>query len=146
MDNVSLTSLILIFIVTISYAFAYIEIMFIIYKVFSKEKFKPSMDFLCALLCIPLLLFLVSYFTSTFIPDNGGFDLFFFSLALFFASVALFALGLMVKETWQQKIQEMKIKLLSVYSLWIIQGIYLITVIVCFLLGLVALVRNILML
>lgn len=137
----TLSSLILIFSVTILYAFTYIEILLIIHKVFSREKFRPPVEFLAALLCIPLLLFASSYFSATSFPYNFRVDLFFVSLALFVTSVALFALGLMVRETWNQKIQEMKIKLLSVYSFWIIQGIYLIAVIVCFLLALVSLIE-----
>jgi hypothetical protein len=66
--------------------------------------------------------------------------LFFLSLALFFSSIVLFSLGLIVRKTWMQKVREMNIKLLSMYSLWIIQGIYIISVIVCFILALVYLV------
>lgn len=138
-----LLSLVIIFIVIILYAFAYIEILFIVYRIFYKEKFKLPAEFICALLCIPLLLFAISYFERTANPTDLPFNLFFVSLALFFTSVALFSLGLIVRRTWEQKVQEMNIKLLSIYSLWIIQGIYLIAVIVCFLLALVALTEYI---
>ncbi len=139
-DIEKLVSLILVFSVTILYAFTYIEILFILYRVFSKEKFKPPVEFLSALFCIPLFLFAISYFAGRFPLYNIPFDSFFVSLGLFLSSVGLFALGLIMKETWEQKIKEMNIKLLSVYSLWIIQGIYLAAVIICFILALVSLV------
>jgi hypothetical protein len=72
-----------------------------------------------------------------------NFNLFFASLGLFFASITLFAFGLVVREIWEKRIKEMNIKLLSVYSIWIIQGIYLTAVIVCFLLALVSLIKYI---
>ena len=136
-----LLSLVIIFSVTILYAFAYIEILFIVYRIFYKEMYKPSTEFICAYLFIPFLLFVISYFARTGTPYHLHFDLFFLSLALFFASLVLFSLGLIVRKTWEQKVQEMNIKLLSTYSLWIIQGIYLISVIVCFLLALVSLIE-----
>lgn len=140
-----LLSVILIFVVIIPYAFAYIEILFVIHKMFYKEKFRPSVEFMCAYLFIPVLLFASSYFArtafdETSIPYNLRLDLFFLSLALFLSSVALYALGLMVKETWERKIREMNIKLLSTYSLWIIWGFYLAAVFVCFILALVSLI------
>lgn len=140
-----LPSTILIFAVTILYAFAYIEILFVVRRIFCREKFKPPLEFICAYMCIPLLLFVGSYFTRTSLaeistPYNLRPDLFFLSLALFLSSVALYALGLIIKETWDQKIREMNIKLLSTYSLWVIWGIYLAAVFVCFLLALLFLI------
>lgn len=135
-----LLSLILIFSLTILYSFAYIEILFVIYRLFHKEKYEPPIGFIHALLYVPLLLLGASYFFRTIAPYSLKFDFFFASLGLFFASVALFALGLFMREVWYGKIREMNIKLLSLYSLWIIQFIYLIAVIVCFLLALVSLI------
>ena len=148
MLDLNLLSMVLIFVVTVPYAFAYIEILFVIHKMFYREKFRPPAEFIHAYLCIPLLLFAISYFARTFFAESSPphylqVDLFFLSLALFFSSVALYALGLIVKETWGQKIREMNIKLLSTYSLWIIWGIYLAAVFVCFLLGLVSLIKYI---
>lgn len=137
------SSLIVIFSVTILYAFAYIEILFIVHKIFYKEKHSLSPEFMYALFGIPLLLFLASYFARTSTPSNLQFDLFFVSLGLFFTSVVLFALGLIVRGIWEQKIREMNIKLLSRYSVRIIHAIYLIAVVVCFLLALVSLIEYI---
>ena len=134
-----LVSLVIIFSVIILYAFTYIELLLIVYKLFYKEKFRPSIDFICTYLFIPILFFSTSYFAQKIPSYTVHLDLFFLSLALFFTSVVLFSLGLVVRETWEQKVQEMNIKLLSKYSLWIIQGIYLIAVILCFLQGLVSL-------
>lgn len=144
LDAGELLLVIMIFIVATLYAFAYIEILFVVHKIFYKEKFRPSAEFLLGYLFIPLLLFAASYFTrtsfaETTVPSRLHLDLFFLSLALFLSSVALYALGLMLKETWQEKIREMNIKLLATYSLWIIWGIYLAAVFLCFLLALVSL-------
>ncbi|MBU7014224.1 MAG: hypothetical protein HXS52_04590 [Theionarchaea archaeon] len=138
-DIVEFISLVIEFSLIILYSFAYIEILFVFYKIFYKEQLKPSSEFLASLFCICLLLFAASYVARSFIWYDIRFELFFLSLGLFFSSCALFALGLTVRETWEKKIKEMNIKLLSVYSLWIIQVIYLIAVIVCFLLALVLL-------
>jgi hypothetical protein len=132
-------SLVIVFGLPILYAFAYIEILFVFYKIFYKEKLRPSSEFLAALFCICLLLFAVYYIAQSYIWRDIHLELFFLSLGLFFSSVSLFALGLTVREMWENKIKEMNIKLLSVYSLWIIQVIYLVAVIVCFLLALVLL-------
>ena len=139
-DAKMLLSLVVTFVVVILYAFTYIEILLIVYRLFYREDFKPSMEFICAYLCIPLLLFVISFSARTEIPLSVPFELFFLSLALFFSSIVLFSLGLIVRKTWMQKVREMNIKLLSTYSLWIIQGIYIISVIVCFILALVYLV------
>ncbi|MGC1121555.1 MAG: hypothetical protein WBA22_10725 [Candidatus Methanofastidiosia archaeon] len=139
-DIVKFVSLVIEFSLTILYSFAYIEILFVFYKIFYKEKLRPSSEFLAALFCICLLLFAAFYVVQSFIRFDIHFELFFLSLGLFFSSVSLFALGLTVREMWEKKIKEMNIKLLSVYSLWIIQLIYLVAVIVCFLLALVLLV------
>jgi hypothetical protein len=136
-------TLVTIFILTIMYAFSYIEILLIVYKLFYKERHILSAQLMQSLLCIVLLLFVAAYFVQEFTEHTGKFDLFFVSLGLFFTSVALFALGLTVRGIWEEKIHELNIKLLSVYSLWIIQGIYLITVFACFLLGLVTLIEYI---
>jgi hypothetical protein len=138
-DIAPLLSLVLIFSLTILYAFAYIEILFVIYRIFYIEKHKPSDKLVQSALCISFLLLLTSYFIRPL--TTYRFDLFFVSLALFFVSVTLFAMGLTVREAWKDKIREMNIKLLSVYSLWIIQDIYLIAVIVSFLLALVSLIQ-----
>jgi hypothetical protein len=144
MAEENLLSLVITFSVTILYAFTYIEVSFIVYKIFYKEKFKPSLEFASAFLFIPLLLFAVSHFAQKAGSTDYHLDLFFVSLAFFFASVVLFSLGLIVRGTWEQKVREMNIKLLSTYSLWIIQGIYLMAVIMCFLLALVSLAKYIL--
>lgn len=136
-------SVVVTFILTILYAFSYIEILLIVYKLFYKERQKPSTQLMQSLLCIALLLFVSAYFVRTSTERAAQFDLFFISLGLFFTSITLFALGLTVRRIWEEKIRELNIKLLSAYSLWIIQGIYLITVLVCFLLGLVTLVEYI---
>ena len=127
------------FIVSTLYAFTYLEILFIAYRIFYKESIDLPTEFICAFLCIPLLLFVISHFAQMPAPSTFGFDLFFASLAFFFSSIVLFSLGLLVKQMWEHKVREMNIKLLSVYSIWIIQGIYLIAVIVCFLMALVSL-------
>jgi hypothetical protein len=138
-DIVEFVSLVIAFGLIILYAFAYIEILFVFYKIFYKEKLKPSSEFLAALFCISLLLFAASYVAQSYVWHEVHFELFFLSLGLFFSSVSLFAFGLTVREMWEKKIKEMNIKLLSIYSLWIIQVIYLVAVIVCFLLALVLL-------
>ena len=128
-----------IIIVSTLYAFTYLEILFIVYRIFYKESIDLPREFIYTFLCIPLLLFVISYFAQMLAPSDFRFDLFFASLAFFFSSIVLFSLGLLVKQMWEHKVREMNIKLLSVYSIWIIQGIYLIAVIVCFLMALVSL-------
>lgn len=139
-DIAPLLSLVLIFSVTILYSFAYIEILFVVHRIVCKEKVTITTTRGGIYLFIPLLLFTSAYFVRTFSPQLR-FDLLFVSLALFFSSIALFALGLIVKEDWEKKIKEMNIKLLSAYSIWIIAGFYVITFIVCFLLALVSLIE-----
>jgi hypothetical protein len=141
-DIIPLLSLVLIFSITILYSFAYIEILFVIHRILCKEKTDISGNRSIIFLFIPLLLFASAYFARTISPQLR-FDLLFISLALFFSSIALFALGLIVKEEWEKKIKEMNIKLLSTYSIWIITSIYILTFIVCFLLALVSLIEYI---
>jgi hypothetical protein len=141
-DIKSLLSLVLIFSVTILYSFAYIEILFVVHRILCKEKIAITGNRAFIYLFIPVLLFTSAYFVRIFSP-HLHFDLLFISLALFFTSIALFALGLIVKEDWEKKIKEMNIKLLSAYSIWIIAGFYVITFIVCFLLALVSLIEYI---
>ncbi|MBU6996733.1 MAG: hypothetical protein HXS41_08210 [Theionarchaea archaeon] len=138
-DIIEFISLVIEFSLTILYSFAYLEILFVFYKIFYKEKLKPSSEFLSSLFCVCLLFFAASYVAKSFIWYDIRFELFLLSLGMFFSSVALFALGLTIREMWEKKVKEMNIKLLSVYSLWIIQLIYLVAVIICFLLALVLL-------
>jgi hypothetical protein len=135
--------LLVIFTLTILYGFAFIEILFVAYKIFYKEEPKPSSKLIYVIFSISLLLIAVSYVASTPSLIDLNFNLFFASLGLFFASITLFALGLIVRKIWEDRIKEMNIKLLSIYSIWIIQGIYLTAVIVCFLLALVSLIKYI---
>lgn len=143
MAEPTLLQLLVIFILTILYGFAFIEILFVAYKIFYKEEPKPPSKLIYVIFAISLLLIAISYVASSSSLIELNFNLFFASLGLFFASITLFVFGLMVRKIWEKKIKEMNIKLLSVYSIWIIQGIYLISVIICFLLALVSLIKYI---
>ncbi|MFQ6087946.1 MAG: hypothetical protein ACE5K0_03475, partial [Candidatus Methanofastidiosia archaeon] len=75
------------------------------------------------------------------LQTSKRFEFLFLSLGLFFTSITIFTLGLLIWKTWMEKLQELKIRLLlSKYSLWLIKTIFLMVVFLSFLFALVTLV------
>lgn len=143
MNILDLISLVVIMTLIILYLFAYPEILQIIYKTYQKERGKKLDETVIGLFFISILLLESARIleSTKALQTSKRFEFLFLSLGLFFTSITIFTLGLLIWKTWMEKLQELKIRLLlSKYSLWLIKTIFLMVVFLSFLFALVTLV------
>ncbi|MFQ5892035.1 MAG: hypothetical protein ACE5HW_04505 [Candidatus Methanofastidiosia archaeon] len=143
MNILDLISLVVIMTLIILYLFAYPEILQIIYKTYQKEREKKLDETVIGLFFISILLLESARIleSTKALQTSKRFEFLFLSLGLFFTSITIFTLGLLIWKTWMEKLQELKIRLLlSKYSLWLIKTIFLMVVFLSFLFALVTLV------
>lgn len=138
MDYLRFAYTVLIFTFIVLYIFAFPELLIIVRRLVAEKERKNLYE-------IGAFFFLLSFIlleAGRVVREEGYPEVFFVSLGLFFTSIAIFTVGIVLWETWKARLAEHNIKLLlSRYSLWVIQLLFVLTVFFCFVLSLVILVR-----